>query len=203
MIVNNMNSTNMQDIKSPKFILIVETATDLFMKYGVKRVTVEEICRTAKVSKMTFYSYFKNKIELAEHIIFSIMDKAQLEFDSIWKQLSTFDHKIEQFIKLKMVYAKKFSKEFFIDFMSLSPNIREKILEYTQRNQINFIKMVEQAQKSGSVRQDVSINLMSFIMNKFLEFSEDKDFQALYSNTEELTWDVVNFYFYGIMGKKK
>ena len=45
-------------IKSAKSKLIVETATDLFMRYGVKRVTVEEICQTAKISKMTFYKYF-------------------------------------------------------------------------------------------------------------------------------------------------
>ena len=189
--------------KSKKHDLIVSVATDLFTKYGVKRVTVEEICKTANISKMTFYSYFKNKTDLAEHIIFSIFDEAQLEFDSIWKQLSTFERKIDQFIKLKMVYAKKFSKEFFIDFMDLSPAINQKIMDYSHKNQITFMNMIEQAQKSGSVRSDVSINFMSYMINKLLEFAEDETFLSLYNNTEDLTWDVVNFYFYGIMGKKK
>ena len=189
--------------KSKKHDLIVKTATDLFMQFGVKRVTVEEICKTANISKMTFYSYFKNKTDLAEHIIFSIFDEAQLEFDSIWKQLSTFERKIDQFIKLKMVYAKKFSKEFFIDFMDLSPAINQKIMDYSHKNQITFMNMIEQAQKSGSVRSDVSINFMSYMINKLLEFAEDEMFLSLYNNTEDLTWDVVNFYFYGIMGKKK
>ena len=75
---------------SNKSQLIVETATDLFMRYGVKRVTVEEICQTAKISKMTFYKYFKNKKVLAEHIIYSILDYAQIEFDAIWNEVSTF-----------------------------------------------------------------------------------------------------------------
>jgi hypothetical protein len=102
-----------------------------------------------------------------------------------------------------MVYAKKFSKEFFLDFLSLSPKIENKILEYTQLNQINFFKMVEQAQKSGSVRSDVSINFMSYMLNQFLEMSEDEHFISLYNNTEDLTMDMINFYFYGIMGGKK
>jgi AcrR family transcriptional regulator len=173
------------------------------MRYGVKRVTVEEICRNANISKMTFYKYFKNKIGLAEYIIFSILDSAQIEFDSIWQQLSTFEHKINQFIKLKMVYAKKFSKEFLIDFIRLSPSIRDKILDYSQRNQITFIKMVEQAQKGGSIRKDVSINLMTYMLNQFMELRDNKDFIALYDNTEDLTMDMINFYFYGILGKKK
>ena len=127
---------------NPKQKQLLEKGKELFWKFGFKRVTIEEICREAGVSKMTFYKYFRNKTELAEHIIFSILDEAQNEFDSIWKQLSTFEHKINQFIKLKMVYAKKFSKEFFLDFMRLSPKIEKKLLEYSQQNQITFFKMI-------------------------------------------------------------
>ena len=198
-----MNSSVTTVKKSAKYDAILSTATDLFMRYGVKRVTVEEICKSAKVSKMTFYKFFKNKIHLAEHIIFSILDNAQVEFDSIWKQLSTFEHKIDQFIKLKMVYAKKFSKEFFLDFMNLSPKINDRIVDYTHKNQIIFLSMVEQAQKRGSVRNDISINFMSYMVNHFLEVAEDEKFLSLYQNTTDLTMDIINFYFYGIMGKKK
>ena len=198
-----MNSALNTKYRSKKDELLVQTATDLFMQYGVKRVTVEEICRTAKISKMTFYKYYSNKAEIAEHIIFSILEKAQMEFDSIWKQLSTFERKIDQFFKLKMEYARKFSKEFFLDFMGLSPAIHQKILNYRQKNQITFINMVEQAQKSGSIRSDVSIDLITYMMDKLLEFTEDDNFLSMYKNTEDLTWDMINFYFFGIMGKKK
>ena len=72
-----MNMNHRHNNMPEKYQQIVETATDLFMRFGVKRVTVEEICRTAQISKMTFYKYFNNKIELAEYIIFSILDNAQ------------------------------------------------------------------------------------------------------------------------------
>ncbi|MCJ7802330.1 MAG: TetR/AcrR family transcriptional regulator, partial [Candidatus Marinimicrobia bacterium] len=72
-----MNTVKTKDSESPKFKQIVETANDLFMRFGVKRITIEEICKTAKVSKMTFYKFFKNKIELAEYIIFSIINTGQ------------------------------------------------------------------------------------------------------------------------------
>lgn len=49
-----------KDIRSKQRELI-ETAAQLFFKHGFKRVTVEEICRTAKVSKVTFYRYFAAK----------------------------------------------------------------------------------------------------------------------------------------------
>ena len=45
---------------------LVTTAQELFMRHGIRRVTVEEICSEANISKMTFYKYFKNKIELTK-----------------------------------------------------------------------------------------------------------------------------------------
>jgi len=197
-----MESEKPNSSKPEKYQLIVKTATELFILYGIKRVTIGEICNTAHVSKMTFYKYFSNKNDLAEYIIFSILDNAQIEFDSIWNQVSTFNKKIDQFINLKMLYAKKFSKEFLFDFINLSPRIHDRIIDYSKKNQIIFIKLIEQAQKNRIVRNDVSIPMMSFMLNHLMELIENKDLFSLYNNTEDLTIDMINFYFYGIMGKK-
>ena len=48
-----------------KYDDIMSTGKDLFWKYGIRRVTVEEICEKSNVSKMTFYKYFPNKETLA------------------------------------------------------------------------------------------------------------------------------------------
>jgi len=197
-----MNTAKTSDSDSPKFQQIVETATELFMRFGVKRVTVEEICSTAEISKMTFYKFFKNKIELAEYIIFKILDEAQSEFDTIFNQSNSFADKINQFLIMKMRYARRFSKEFYLDFLNLSPKIHNKIIGYTEKNQLEFIGLIEQAQRNGEVRKDISINFIAFMQNHIFELIEDKRLFALYNNLEELTLDMVNFYFYGIMGKK-
>jgi len=197
-----MNKVKTTNIESPKFKVIVETATELFEKYGVKRVTVEEICLTARVSKMTFYNYFKNKIELAEYIIFSILETGQSEFNLIIEQESSFREKMNQFINFKMEYAKRFSKEFLIDFMNLSPNIQNRMVEFSEKNQLLFIQLIEEAQKMGEVRKDVSINFINFMFNNFMELREDERFLHLFGNVGNITSDMLNFFFYGIMGKK-
>jgi AcrR family transcriptional regulator len=45
----------MKDAANLKLARIASTAEKLFMKFGIRRVSVEEICREASVSKMTFY----------------------------------------------------------------------------------------------------------------------------------------------------
>ncbi len=197
-----MNTEKTTDVESPKFKQIVETATNLFMRFGVKRITVEEICQTAKISKMTFYKYFKNKIDLAEYVIFKTLNEAQSEFNNIFSQSSSFAEKIDQFLKMKMEYAKSFSKEFYLDFINLSPNIHQKIITYTQKSQLQFIKLIKQAQKKGEVRKDISMKFITFMQNHIFELREDEKLLGLYSDLEEMTMDMVNFYFYGILGKK-
>lgn len=197
-----MSNISTEKSEFPKFKQIVETAMVLFEKYGVNRVTVEEICSTAQVSKMTFYNYFNNKIDLAEYIIFSILDTGQKEFDQIISQDIPFEDKMNQFIKFKMHYAKQFSKEFIIDFMHLSDNIHQRMMEYSEKNQLLFIQLIKEAQKKCEVRKDVSINFINFMLNNFMELREDDRFLNLFGNVEDITSDMLNFFFYGIMGKK-
>ena len=40
------------------------------------------------------------------------------------------------------------------------------------------------------------------MFNNFMELREDDRLLTLHNNTEELTLDMINFFFYGIMGKK-
>jgi len=197
-----MNMAKSSTPQSPKFNQIVDTATELFMRFGVKRVTVEEICQTAKISKMTFYKCFKNKTDLAEYIIFSILDTGQKEFEQIINSGSSFEEKMNQFIKFKIHYAKQISKEFLIDFMHLSDNIHQRMIEYSEKNQLIFIQLIEEAQKMGEVRKDVSIIFINFMFNNFMELREDDRFLNLFGNVENITSDMLNFFFYGIMGKK-
>ena len=88
--------------ESPKFKQIVKTAQELFYRYGIKRVSVEEICSTALVSKMTFYKYFPNKIELAKHIFSELMDDSEKKYDNIMSGNYDSTEKVDQVIKLKL-----------------------------------------------------------------------------------------------------
>lgn len=48
---------------------IIQVATDLFLRHGYRRTSVDEIAREAHVAKGTVYTYFKNKAELLIHAI--------------------------------------------------------------------------------------------------------------------------------------
>ena len=46
---------------NPKKEKIVETARNIFSRFGIKKSTMDEIARKIRVAKSTLYHYFKNK----------------------------------------------------------------------------------------------------------------------------------------------
>jgi len=189
------------EIQSPKYQKLIRTSEELFMRYGIKRVTVEEICQTAKVSKMTFYKYFKNKNDLAKRLIVTLLDEGQAAFDEIMSQDINFAEKISQFIQLKLDYGKRISKEFYRDLLGYTPEIHQFMIERSQKGMQQMMNIFREAQKKGEIREDLNLEFLSFMLDHVLELSEDPRLLSIFPNMYELTRDWVNLFFYGIMGR--
>ncbi|MCP4604798.1 MAG: TetR/AcrR family transcriptional regulator [Proteobacteria bacterium] len=57
------------DPKVRKRLRILQTATELFLRHGYRKTSVDEVARNAGVAKGTVYLYFKTKAELLIHAI--------------------------------------------------------------------------------------------------------------------------------------
>ncbi|MBW1710440.1 MAG: TetR/AcrR family transcriptional regulator [Deltaproteobacteria bacterium] len=111
--------------KAKKKIQIIETAEDLFTKHGMKRITVEEICQKAGVSKMTFYKYFSNKVELAKYIWRMWLEEGIKEVDRIDEMNVPFPEKLEMILKYKLEFASNWNPDFLAELLSLDIPLEE------------------------------------------------------------------------------
>jgi AcrR family transcriptional regulator len=102
---------------------IVQTAESLFMRHGIKRVTVGEICLKAGVSKMTFYKYFKNKLDLIKRILISWFDDWHRKLDDVDGLECSFPEKARMMMEYKLDLAQKFSPDLIEDFYHLDPGL--------------------------------------------------------------------------------
>ena len=111
----------MKKTNSPKYDQIIEAALELFRKHGFKKVTVEEICKNAEVSKMTFYKFFKNKPDLVDKVWENQFELGMQQFEEIEKMDIPFTKKIQMFLKLKEENTKKFGPGFVEDYIEFMP----------------------------------------------------------------------------------
>ncbi|MBN1352453.1 TetR/AcrR family transcriptional regulator [candidate division KSB1 bacterium] len=190
----------MNDIDDPKLKQIVKTAKTLFWKYGIRRVTIEEICREANVSKMTFYKHFANKAELAKFIYIKIQSEAMDKYQRIMAQPIPYPEKVKQSILLKIEFTDEISKEFITDFYKTAdPELvqffNQKMKEGIQQVLNDFID----AQARGDLRPDIKPEFIQFFLEQMRDMLQDERLIRLYNSPQDLIIELINFLFYGIL----
>jgi len=189
--------------KSKKYRQIIETARDLFMRHGIRRVSVEEICQTAGVSKMTFYKYFENKIDLAIFILKEIYHEGEERYKDIMAQGIPYSEKAKEIIKMKLEKSEDVSQEMFKDLIQSSiPEVAEFLQRKTQENLKIFLDDLVSAQKRGEIRKDINPQFILYFLNLMPEMAVDERLLNLFESPKALTAELINFFFYGILTTK-
>ena len=187
-----------------KYIQIIKTAKTLFWKYGIKRVTIEEICATAGVSKMTFYKFFSNKYTLVRHILDRIFDESLSKYNSIMASDQNYKDKVSDLVLLKMESTKEISHEFLSDFYNLEDTELKAYMQ--QKKEENLTLMMNDiilAQKNGDIRAGIKPEFIMYFLNHLSAMGEDPSIKALYPNAQDMILELMNFYFYGILPRSE
>lgn len=180
----------------------IKTAKELFWKYGIKRVSIEEICKEAGVSKMTFYKFFKNKTELAKTILENLVQSSLLDFDKLIKSELPFPQKLERIFLMKIEGMNNFSMEFIRDIYT-NPNLDLK--EFMEQKKIEsrdaIINFYKDAQNQGFIRNDVKIDFLLSYADQIVKMMENENLMAQYDKPQDFIIEAMNALFYGIVKK--
>lgn len=180
-----------ENIQTNKSRQLVDTAKELFFKYGIKRVSVEEICSKAKVSKVTFYKYFRNKQEIAKYIGDELIKQGFARFDEINGIELSFPQKVELLTKWRMEFMSQISSEFVGEILDL-----EGI--YAEMKQ-RYLENIKAAQEKGEIRQELSVELIWLVTEKLNELVKDGSWKNIFSDYSQFQQQLRKMYFYGLL----
>ncbi len=187
---------------SKKAEQLVETSKTLFYKFGIKRISVEEICKTANVSKMTFYKYFDNKDAMVEYLADELFNEGYLKFQEIFSKDITLEEKFKEWIEMKMSYSRSMSKEFYLDLIHYNKSIHSRIGEKSKQLQDETMQQLTEAKEKNEVSAEISNEFIAYMLNHFVSIVDDPAFSSLYGNLEDMTRDIAQFFLYGMFGGK-
>jgi AcrR family transcriptional regulator len=180
------------------------TARALFWKHGLRRVSVEEICQEAGVSKMTFYKYFPNKTELAKEIMTHMFRESMDKFVELMHSDLPFEEKMRRQIQMKLEGTTDISEEFIKDIYG---DPRSELHAFWKQKADEVIGAVveqyRQAQDKGWIRQDLKIDFILYMINKTFEFVNDDALISQYDSMQELILEINRFFLYGILPHQK
>lgn len=185
--------------KNKKYNSILKTAKTLFWKHGIRRVSIEEICREANVSKMTFYKYFPNKIDLAKTILDNLIESSMVKFQKIVDCELLFSKKLEEIFLLKIEGMDNFSMEFINDIYTNPETGLKEYMEEQQKKSLQLIvDFYGNAQQKGFIRSDVKIDFLIAFSNQINEMMKNKQLMDQYAQPQDFIIESMNVLFYGI-----
>jgi len=173
---------------------IIRAAQDLFSRFGAGRVTVEEICREAGASKMTFYKYFANKVELVRTIRDDLVDEGFRKFDEINALDLPFPDKIDLMAQWKVEFAARVNIEFIRELVSI-----DDVLEQGKRR---YLGNITRAQDKGEIRPDIDPEFLWLVVEKLGELVKDGTWQKVCSDLGRYQRQLRTLLFYGLLARK-
>jgi len=176
---------------SPKGLKLKATAKELFFKYGVKRVTVEEICAKAGVSKVTFYKYFSDKFQLAALIRDELTEEGFAKFDEINALDVSYPEKINRMTRWRTEFFSAITHEFIEDVMNM-----EDLYEEVKKR---YLKNIRSAQEKGEIRGDLSPELIWLVSEKLNEIVKDGSWKEISPDLGEFQKQLRALYFWGLL----
>jgi len=189
-----------REFENKKLQQLVDKAFDLFWKFGFTRVSIEELCKEAGVSKMTFYKHFKNKTDLVRFILHEMSEYSLKLYEDIMSEDIPFVEKVRKSVQLKLKQTENISEAFFNDFQRQND---PELLKVVQEQRISNIKVVTdwyiKAQKDGDVRQDIKPEFIIYFLNHMMEMVKDDNLVNMYSDPQDLIMELTNFFFYGLL----
>ncbi len=182
-----------------KQLKIIDTALNLFQQFGIKRIPIEEICKTSSVSKMTFYKYFKNKNELVRFMWKKGFEQGLEKFDEIRAMEIPFEKKLQKILEMKDESTAKISHEFALDYFYSSSELKEFFDTLARESVLHFLSFIKDAQKRGEVRAEMKPEFLLAVINYIKLMIKENDLINSYPNYHDFVMEVNNFLFYGIL----
>jgi len=186
-------------VQNKKYLDIILSSKDLFWKHGFKRVSIEEICREAKTSKMTFYKFFSNKLEVAKAVFDFVANDSASKFKAVLFEVTSASDLLKFMLQMKKDGTHEISKEFISDFY-INPELglKEYIDEKTKKSWAEMLTDFKFAQERGLFRKDLNIEFFLYFTQKFNELLNDPYMNQLYPNPQDLIMELTRFSAYGI-----
>jgi len=178
---------------------IEQKAMELFWKHGFKKITIDEICKKANVSRKTFYTFFDNKNALIIYLYSKTIDQAYVEYDKVIKSDISFSEKLEKLLNQKIESTKNLSMEFVADLYH--PDAGELLTFFNQviEQSMQFMRnFLIEAQKTGDIDPQLNIDYIMFILSKTIELCGTKEMMDMFPNASTMTKQISQTFIFGI-----
>lgn len=183
---------------------ILEQAEKLFMRLGIKSMTMDDVATQLRISKKTLYEYFSDKNDLVEQVVASVCKHHRTNIDAICARgMNAIDenHEITKFIASQIGGVHP-SVQF--DLQKYHPKAWS-ILDETERMDIHrcVSTNLKKGLKEGLYREGLDVEVITRLYMASMDVTWDGQvFPQDQFNISEVLWKHFEYHIRGIASRK-
>lgn len=159
---------------------LIKRISELYMKYGIRSVTMDDLARELAISKKTLYQHFKDKEEVVEKVMDYHDQQQHCYIEAFFGPGNDAYNAIDQLIELSRFLSKHMSDvnhSVTYDLQKYYPAIWEKTTQ-GKRDYIfrNLVKNMEAGIQQGLYCSDLNIEIIAKAYVQRMELSANDNF---------------------------
>lgn len=155
---------------------IIEKTAAMFMRYGVRSVTMDDIANRISISKKTIYQHFKDKKEVVKVCMEYLMNQ---DYDEIREIQETSKDSIHELVLMSVKFRSKMKEmnpSLLFDLKKYHPTAWEVYL--TMKDQCfrsTIVDALERGTKEGYIRSEIDIPIIAQMRMAHVEMGFNPD----------------------------
>ncbi len=183
---------------------ILRGAQELFMKYGVRSVSMDDIARHLSVSKKTLYQYFADKDEIVTMVAEFHLRYEQATYESL---RSAAENAIDELVKISTCIKRdlqKMNPSLLFDLQKYHPKAWSVWLSHKQQYMgQSIIRNQNQGIMEGFFRAEINTDILATARLELIQITFDEHiFPADKYNLAEVNMQLFEHFVYGLLTEK-
>ena len=183
---------------------IIVAADSLFMKYGARSVTMDDIARELSVSKKTIYQYYKDKDEIVTLVSQAHIEQEKKEFTEIYE---SSNNAIEEIFKISQCIRKmvtEINPSLLYDLQKYHRRAWDLYLDYkTEFIKNSVVNNLQRGIKEGCYREEIDVEVIATFRVEQVQMAfDDKIFPRNKFNFSEVQMQLLNHFIHGLLTDK-
>lgn len=183
---------------------IVIAANELFMKYGIRSVTMDDIARHLGMSKKTIYQSFSEKDEIVSLGMQMHCEMWEKRTEEI---VTTTNNAIEELLRFSLVFREQMKK--------MNPNMLFDLFKYHRATWEDWVKYkrdvikqriidtLDRGMAEGYFRHDLNKDILATLRVEQLELAfNDSVFPHEVHKLEDVQMQLFDHFIYGCLNRK-
>ena len=143
---------------------IQEGARELFRRYGIRNVTMDEIARQLGISKKTIYQEFPDKDSLVHSLMTGDMEKHHTEFEKIYAESENVVDEVFNIMKKMTEIFSNCNPVLYYDLEKHYPKTWKVFSDFKTKFILEHVeRSLEKGKKDGLVREDVNTRILALL----------------------------------------